>query len=260
MEEDITVILTVYNRPEVLERQYNAIKKQSIPPKDIFIWINQGDNGRIDFDKFKEAKIIDSNHNWKFHGRFALALLARTTYVCIFDDDTIPGKKWFENCLTEMKKTPAIYGTAGIELYDFKNNVINPHGPAECLYNPHVKHGWNSTKTIPQHNTALPKEVDLVGHSWFFKQEWSKYMWYEEPVSWDNGEDIMFSYLCQKYGKIPTYVPPHPSDKPELWGSLEGSTLGNDENSSWRKSNHMTLRDKIVKECCKKGWRPCCAR
>jgi hypothetical protein len=32
------------------------------------------------------------------------------------------------------------------------------------------------------------------------------------------GEDIGFSYILQKYG-INTYVPPHPADNTNLWGS-----------------------------------------
>ncbi|MGA0327796.1 MAG: hypothetical protein ACO3OK_12425, partial [Limisphaerales bacterium] len=42
-----------------------------------------------------------------------------------------------------------------------------------------------------------------------------KYLWQEYPISWDNGEDIHFSYTAQKYGNIKTYVPPHKKEKPQ---------------------------------------------
>ena len=54
------------------------------------------------------------NTNFGVWARFAFALNALGTYVCIFDDDTIPGRKWLENCLTESKKQRGLYGTRGI--------------------------------------------------------------------------------------------------------------------------------------------------
>lgn len=32
-------------------------------------------------------------------------------------------------------------------------------------------------------------QVDLVGHAWFMNKCYVKYMWFEEPLHWDNGED-----------------------------------------------------------------------
>ena len=43
-------------------------------------------------------RVLISSDNAYFHARFALALLAQTEYVAIFDDDSIPGPEWFENC------------------------------------------------------------------------------------------------------------------------------------------------------------------
>ena len=73
----------------------------------------------------------------------------------------------------------------------------------------------------------------------------------------DNGEDIMFSYLAQKYGGINTFVPPHSKNNKELWGSdLEyGHRVGSDENASWRLGSHLNDRGKIVRECVKGGWK-----
>ena len=38
-------------------------------------------------------------------------------------------------------------------------------------------------------------------------------MLYEEPVSWDNGEDIHLSYSIKKFGNIESYVIPHPDQE-----------------------------------------------
>ena len=51
----------------------------------------------------------------------------------------------------------------------------------------------------------------------------------------DNGEDIMFSYLLQKYGNIKTFVPPHPENNKELWCTDYKFAFesGNDDNASF---------------------------
>lgn len=87
----ITAILNCYKRPYTLEEQIEAIKSQSIPPKEIWVWYNKPeDQDQIDLSHLG-VKTIIANHNFKFHGRFALGLLAKTKYLAYFDDDTIPG-------------------------------------------------------------------------------------------------------------------------------------------------------------------------
>lgn len=238
MDNSITCILNVYRRIEYLPLQLESILNQTIAPKDIFIWINQHeDNKDLDISKYSEYKIFNNNFNWKYHGRFAAAMLARTKYIAIFDDDTIPGKKWFESCLDNIDKYNGIMGSAGILL---DGNY----------YSPHIRCGW------PTENEKIT-EVDLVGHSWFFKKEWMKYFWYEEPLTWENGEDIQFSYLCKKYGNIKTYCPPHPKNDKSVHGSLVGHSFGSDRKASYLTygSEFYKQRDDIVNYCIYNGWK-----
>ncbi len=234
----ITVILNCYKRPQYLKEQIEAIRKQTIPPDDIWIWYNKPEDGiQYDLSEY-DCKVATVNHNFKFHGRFAFGLLAQTEYVAFFDDDTIPGNQWFENCLDTINNGyDGILGSTGV--------LLNHNH-----YSGNTKYGWTSN-----HNNEVV-EVDLVGHSWFMKKEYLKYLWYEDPVSWENGEDMQLSYLAQKYGNINTYVPPHPNKNKELWGSLPelGVSYGNDNNASWRKKTHNTLRDNIVKAQITRGW------
>src|SRR5690606_34826083 len=114
--------------------------------------------------------VFISNRNWKFHGRFTPLAMSHTEYIAMFDDDVIPGSKWFENCIASIKECDGILGSSGV-------NILTKN------YVPNYKIGWNG-----RHNDKIER-VDLVGHSWFFKSEWVKHMWQEEPISWDNGED-----------------------------------------------------------------------
>ncbi len=223
----ITVILNCYKRAHRLEEQLEAIKNQTIVPEDIMIWSNKPESGdQYNLDHLG-IKVAYSNHNFKFHARFAYGLLAKTEYVAFFDDDTIPGPKWFESCMNEMKKENLILGTTGVR---YEGNA----------YLPATKFGWNGNFK----NEKLAY-VDLVGHAWFMRRSTLKYLWEEYPISWDNGEDIQLSGFAYKYGNIRTAVPPHPENNKEIWGSLKGQEYGADVVAESMKANHNPLRNKI---------------
>ena len=202
----ITAIINLFKRPHVLLEQLNAIQNQSIPPETIIIWKNFAE-GIIIPDIPEELKknviIIESSKNFGVWARFTAGLLVNSTYICVFDDDTIPGKDWFKNCSETMKTHCGLLGTIGLR---FKK------GDNYWNYEPRI--GWDGPNDYVE-------QVDIVGHSWFFKQKWLHYLWECNP-NYDefllSGEDIGFSYILQKYG-INTYVPPHPIDNKDLWGS-----------------------------------------
>jgi hypothetical protein len=239
--DEISVILNVYKRPERLKEQINAVLNQSvkIKPENIHVWYNASDVQQF-FPNDKTIKTYVCNWNTKFFGRFTIPHLIRTEYVAMFDDDLLPQKDWFKNCLDSINKQEGIYGGSGVRLKTLQG------------YLPMQKFGWNGV-----HSNNIER-VDLVGHAWFFKQDWIKYMWYEKPVTWDNGEDIMFSYLCQKYGNINTFVPPHPENHKNMWSSdyKHAVTVGSDANSSWKKGGHLQVRGNVVVQCIKNGWKP----
>tara|TARA_Y100000739_G_scaffold218481_1_gene215908 strand:- start:515 stop:1396 length:882 start_codon:yes stop_codon:yes gene_type:complete len=197
----ITVVLNGYKRQEFLNYQINAVKNQTIQPSEILIW-NNGDY--IDYGDFdKNIVIANSSKNFGVWSRFSFALNAETEYICVLDDDTMPGKSFFENCLSTMKISPGLLGARGLRFFS-KNR-----------YQPHKSYGWDNP------NEEL-KVVDIVGHAWFFKREWLCYFWRELPLYNSSrmvGEDIHFSYTLKKYAGINTIVPPHPLKNKEYWGS-----------------------------------------
>ena len=237
---DITVILNAYRRPYNLKMQIEAIRNQSIKPKQIWLWVNaHEDNDGFDFKSLGVDRIFHNDYNWKFYGRFAAALLADTKYLALFDDDTIPGRLWLENCLGTINTHEGILGSAGV--------ILNG-----SRYIQHDRCGW------PTQN-AETTEVDLVGHAWFFKREWLKYLWQEKPTTWENGEDIQFAFMAKIHGGIPTYCPPHPSDNRELHGSILGNELGIDDkatstNSDISHQQFFSERDVCVQAGIRKGW------
>jgi hypothetical protein len=149
--------------------------------------------------------------------RFAHALNARTDYVCVIDDDTIPGDMWIENCLDTYETHPGLLGTIGLR---FQNKSYSVRLEDRI--------GW-------QTNNNTTEKVDIVGHNWFFARDLLSVMWRELPPidhSFLVGEDIHFSHMIQKYTDFGTYVPPHPSDNKRLWGSLKAAQYGGDANAT----------------------------
>lgn len=213
---DITAVLTLYKRPHRLLEQIQAIVSQTKPPKNIFLVKNYCDGIELPILP-KNITVIDSSKNFGIWTRFAVSLLADTTYVCVFDDDTIPGNRWFENCLDSMSVREGLYGTIGIRFpmprYSFSQND---------------RVGWDKP------NTEIT-QVDIVGHAWFFKRSWLHYLWQYTPDYISDlkcAEDINFSFELQKAG-IPTLVPPHPPGQYELYGSIPSKAweYGCDQNA-----------------------------
>lgn len=197
----ITVVLNVYKRASSMSQQLEAIQMQSIQPVEILVWENGTE--RVP-EEFREGLTISrGGKNFGVWARFAYALNAAGDYICVFDDDTIPGERWLENCYKTMLKSPGLLGTRGVVFE-------NPNS-----YSMHRDVGVYA----PNDST---EQVDIVGHSWFFKKSWLANFWgalddrFHEDIA---GEDIHFSFVVQKQLGLPTLVPPHPSSDLSLWGS-----------------------------------------
>ena len=245
MTNCITSIITVHRRLHTLGPQLAAIRGQSVKPDRVWAWANEPQpdlaatlsaalaTGSLD-------RVVTSSENTFFHARMALALDARTEYVAIFDDDSIPGPHWFANCLETIARTPGILGTAGLVL----------HGPG---YATRTTHGWQR----PHDETV---EVDLVGQVWFLRREWVPYLFAAPPVTGTNGEDIELAARAWRLAGVRSYCPPHPAADKTRWGSTRGMELGIDAAATSLRSSHEAERDMIVKAEIAAGWAPLFAR
>jgi hypothetical protein len=211
VNNDITVILNLYKRPHVLQEQINSIRNQTIKPKHIIIWKNYAINDSTIIDIPKEISqdksivIVDCNQNLGVWPRFLMGLLFNTEYVAVFDDDTIPGKMWFQNCITTINIYNGLLGSIGL-IFNNTSGYYNDN---------YQRHGW----VRPNIDTI---QVDFVGHAWFFRRIWILEL-YKILPDYDNflicGEDMGFSWALQQIG-INTYVPPHPPNNIEMFGSI----------------------------------------
>lgn len=230
----ITVILNVFKRREYFEKQINAILSQTVKPTEIFVWNNSGipiNSSLVDLE-------VTSSKNLGVWSRFSLALNTKNKFISIIDDDTIPGKKWYENCLKCFNEKPAIYGARGIRFY-FNN-----------LYLPVEEFGIYG----PSDKTNI---VDIVGHNWFFLKEWLPYFWMESSISDSTfvGEDINLSYSLKKHLNIDTFVPPHPKNDFDLWGGnvVDSINLGRMDVAISMNSQHLRSMNETYKRYINEG-------
>lgn len=211
----VTFVLNGFKRPHVLKEQYQAIKNQTIQDFEIFLWINLTDNKSFEFDQdiINNCRSIIANADYGSWGRFIIALNARTKYVCVIDDDTIPGKKWLENCYDTLKTNNGILSTRGALM----NKGFDLTYPAPNSYQ---AIGWCS-----QNETTT--RVDMGCHSWFFEKNWLRAFFAEMPETLPQryGEDTHLSYAVKKHFDINTYVPPHPKNNLDLWGSMPETAI-----------------------------------
>lgn len=231
----LTTVLQIFKRPHLLREQFNAIKNQTIDSDEIFIVHNASDSV-FDISSYTGIKYFFADPNQKFHFRFAIALLAKTEYIAFFDDDTIPGPLWYQNCIDTINRHDCLCVSSG--------RIFNKS--TKSCYDI----GWMS-------KNEDDVRVDFGGHAWFLKAEYLKYMWYGNILEQNNGEDIQLSANLSIYGNIPTYVPPHPNNEPDRWGSGSNAIkYGMDNVASYLNNQlHTIQRVKLIDKYIQNGWK-----
>lgn len=251
---DVSAVLTAYKRPELLEKQLDALEEQSLRPREILLFQDAiAGKGPVRipekilkrFDKFEISR-----ENAGVWGRFEYASrAAKCPFVCVFDDDAVPGSRFLENCHAEMMKRPALYGALGIIARDGKSYPLGKY----------FRVGWPEDAHV--HKTV---EVDFAGHAWFFKKEWLPELFAapeEVRCLKRAGEDMAFSFQLQKKG-IPTLIPPHPEGRSEFYGSLPeyGVEAGNSDEAISRDKANLETMNKAFRFLAEHDWRLLCRR
>lgn len=214
----VTVVLNGYKRQATLTRQLDALQNQSQPIEKIMYFNLKSNDPQYQPDyKMLDrlgVEYADTSHDYGVWGRFTFALNATTDFVCIMDDDIIPGRRYIENCVNSYTKKPGIYGTMGTVI-DFKKSTS-------------VNYGWKDI------NNAEAVQVNYLYQTWFMPREALHAFWSElrpETLTRNRkcGEDMNVSLMAAKKLGIRTYVVPHPEEDKELWGNIAGDEYGIDD-------------------------------
>eukprot|EP00727_Mastigamoeba_balamuthi_P010251 m51a1_g5849 hypothetical protein (766) ;mRNA; r:327797-331385 len=234
----VGVVLTVYRRT-TLETQLKAVLGQTHAPAEVVVW----QNGRhVDIsgvaDRFADnenVSFVRSTRNFKFHGRFAVALMMDTEYVLVLDDDQIPGRRFVETGIRASREQNALVAGVG--------RMVTPTGLWGC--------SWCADAGYSMEDT----EVDIGGHAWLLRTEWLQYYWSTRMPSWDNGEDIDLSASLKLLAGIRTIVPRMPPSDSSTWCDVNGGALGGDSVATHKKKDHGAIRHNITNYWIQLGWR-----
>lgn len=243
-DAEVSVVLNLYKRPYALPLQLEAIKNQSLKPKEILLYQDGVFDG-IEIPKeckehFDSIEISQVNKGvWE---RFRFAKKAKSPFVCVFDDDIIPGRDYLANCFYQMTQRGGLYGAIGIVLQKPENYPNRDF----------IRLGWAN----PNESRV---EVDFVGHSWFFKKEWLDDLFAGTQSLQDfkiAGEDMGFSLALQRKG-IKTFVPPQPYKKPHLWGNNPqyAKKYGDDSVALFNADESKTKYNNAMNETIKLGFK-----
>ena len=124
VDTSLTVVLNVYRRVENMLKQLDSLAASTHTPTEIWVCLfatKRTDDFMRSITTFKNkhrairVHTIESGYNFKYFGRFQLAMQASTKYVAFFDDDQIPGRTTLELLVNTAEKLehPAILGLTG---------------------------------------------------------------------------------------------------------------------------------------------------
>lgn len=209
----MTVILNVFRRGQNLSRQVASIKAQTYPVSEFLVWENGEDTSSQ--PAAKNYHVSRASKNFGVWARFGYALNAKSDFIWVIDDDTIPGTEWLENAINTFQSHPGVIGSRGLR-FRSKNAYLS-----------YEEFGPNFPNEEVQ-------EVDILGHNWIFPREWLGAFWGEYEFAYGSdvaGEDIHLSYAVQKRYGLGSFVPPHPAQRPELWGEIRELSDGDGSDS-----------------------------
>jgi cellulose synthase/poly-beta-1,6-N-acetylglucosamine synthase-like glycosyltransferase len=215
----VTVVLNGFKRQFTLAEQIASLKNQTYPIEKIMYWnlASHGSECKVDYDLLRRESIeyAETSHDYGVWGRFTFALNASTDFICIMDDDVIPGRRYIENCINSYQQQPGIYGTFGT---CFRRDGGGIH------------YGWRETRS------HTVKQVNYLYQTWFMPRVAINAFWTEvisERLTKNRhiGEDIHLSLMAKKYLGLRSYVVPHPENNKEFWGNTAGLKYGLDEHA-----------------------------
>jgi hypothetical protein len=179
-----TVILNHWKR-DSLRTQLQALAEMSVLPEQIWVCMFNSPQQQQYLQIIEEAQAlfppntlhpITSPVNFKYYGRFQLALQAHTKYVWIFDDDVLPGSRFLELLLhtIQTEEYRGLLGTIGWIMPGLTPaGHFKPYrhpGPSGGLMVPDAKYSIS----VPRLQTA-----DLLCSMWFLERDWVRYLFAE---------------------------------------------------------------------------------
>ncbi|GAV75880.1 hypothetical protein CFOL_v3_19356 [Cephalotus follicularis] len=220
----VTVILNHFKR-KTLCAQLDALLQQTLPFHHAWV-LSFGSPNEVLLkrivDSYNDSRIsfVSSSYDFKYYGRFQMALQTEADLVYIIDDDMIPGRKMLQ----------ILSHVAGTDKY--KNSVLGsigrilPFRQKDFTFPSYRKFRSKEAGLYlpdPAYDITVDKivQVDFLSSSWFLSAELVKTLFIETPFTFMTGEDLHLSYQLQKYRNAGSFVLPVDPNNKETWGDSE---------------------------------------
>lgn len=189
----VTVLLNHFKR-KTLCAQLDSLLQQTLPFHHVWVLSfgspNEASLKRI-VDSYNDSRIsfISSSYDFKYYGRFQMALQTEADLVYVVDDDMIPGRKMLQ----------ILAHVAGTEKY--KNSVLGsigrilPFRQKDFTFPSYRKFRSKEAGLYlpdPAYDITVDKivQVDFLSSSWFLSAELVRTLFLETPFTFSTGEDL----------------------------------------------------------------------
>lgn len=194
----VTVILNHFRR-RTLCAQLESLLHQTLPFHHVWVLSFGSPKEAIlkrIVESYNDSRIsfISSSYDFKYYGRFQMALQTEADLVYILDDDMIPGTKMIQ----------ILSHVAGTEKY--KNSVLGsigrllPFRQKDFSFPSYRKFRSKEAGLYlpdPAYNITVEKmvQVDFLSSSWFLSADLVKTLFTDTPITFMTGEDLHLRYV-----------------------------------------------------------------
>jgi hypothetical protein len=260
---DVTVILNHFKR-DSLHLILAALTSGTVKPQEVWVCIFASPleaHFRAVVEQFRlsgalggRIHIIRSDYNFKFYGRFQLALAAATKYVWLMDDDVIPGRRYLELLMHSVSspQTRGALGSVGWLMpsppqeyaayiatkklkFRLRPNVLETYRqslkfrlPLSWKFNYRRQDRYGGLY-FPDEKYRIPSPVvlpvDLLCSQWFLETRWVALLFREKWLTFETAEDYMLAYSLRRYANVQSLVLPSHADYPEFSGIVGAETV-----------------------------------
>lgn len=194
----VTVILNHFKR-KTLCSQLDSLLHQTLPFHHVWV-LSFGSPNELNLKKIVESyndsriSFISSSYDFKYYGRFQMALQTEADLIYILDDDMIPGRKMLQilsHVAGTEKYMNSVLGSIGRILPFRQKDYTFPsyrkfRSKEAGLYLPDPAYDITVEKIV---------QVDFLSSSWFLSAELIKTLFIETPFTFMTGEDLHLRFV-----------------------------------------------------------------